>query len=193
MRTFRIKNLLFTLVIISVLSLFITKATSIGKSFPRPAAEEIKIIKVEPFVYCSLSRVGSFSEIESMVGELMQHLQNQNVFPTGPMIGIFHGQAGVSDPESLRWEIGFPVNEQAQVLAPLEKKLWNYTTVAMAIYQGPYDKTGETILKIQEWLEENGYQQVGPVMERYLDPDPSRTSPQRLKTEIWVPCEASID
>ncbi len=193
MRKFRIETLLFTLAIISVVSLFLIKATSAVKPSPLPAAEEIKIIKVEPFVYCSLGRVGSFSEIESMVGELMQHLQNQNVFPTGPMIGIFHGQTGVSDPENLRWEIGFPVNEQAQVLAPLEKKQWTHTAVAMAIHQGPYDKTGETILKIQEWLEENGYQQVGPIMERYLDPDPSRTSSQRLKTEIWIPCKLSTD
>lgn len=189
MKKRRIENPVFIAVIISVLCLSFIRFLSAAEPSPFAVAQEIKIIAVEPFVYCSLSQAGSFSEIESTVGELMQHLRNQNVFPTGSMIGIFHGDPGVSDPESLKWEIGFPVNEQAQVLAPLEKKQWTYLTVAMAIHEGPYDKTGETILKIQEWLEENGYQQDGPVLERYLDPEPARTSPEHLKTEVWIPCK----
>lgn len=153
-----------------------------------PASGKVEFRTVEPFVYCSLGREGSFSEIEATVGELMQHMQNQNVFPTGAMIGIYYGDAGLADPDRMRWEIGFPINEQAQVLAPLEKKQWVFSQVAVSIHQGPYDTIGETISKIQEWLEENGYSQAGPILERYLDPDPSRVSSNGLKTEIWIPC-----
>ncbi len=153
-----------------------------------PAPGKVEIRTVEPFVYCSLGREGSFSEIEATVGELMQHMQNQNVFPTGAMIGIYYGDAGLTDPDRMRWEIGFPINEQAQVLAPLEKKQWVFSQVAVSIHQGPYDTIGETITTIQEWLEENGYSQAGPILERYLDPDPSRVSSSGLKTEIWIPC-----
>ncbi|MBC7361772.1 MAG: GyrI-like domain-containing protein [Candidatus Aminicenantes bacterium] len=184
-----LETLVFTLVMTLIFSIALIWAlySSEGQQLPAPGKVEIR--QVEPFVYCSLSRKGSFSEIEAAVGELMQHMQNQNVFPTGPMIGIYHGDPSLSDPENIQWEVGFPINEQAFVQSPLQKKQWIFTTVAVGIHEGPYEKTGETILKMRVWLEENGYVQNGPVLERYLDPDPSRTTPDRLKTEIWLPCK----
>lgn len=180
----------FIYIFVFFLALLLLSADAVLTAKPQqlPAPGKIEIRTVEPFVFCSLSRVGSFEEIESLIGELMQHMQNQNVFPTGGLIGIFYGDANLSDPEKIQWEMGFPINEQAQVLAPLEKKQWAFTTVAVSLHQGPYEQTGETILKIQEWLEENGYVQNGPILERYHDPDPSRVSGNDLRTEIWIPC-----
>jgi len=153
------------------------------------AAGRVEIKQVEPFVYCSLSRTGSFSEIEAAVGELLQQMQVQNVLPMGSMIGIYHGDPTLSDPEKIQWEVGFPINEQALVQAPLQKKQWTFTAVAVSLHEGPYEKTGETILNMRQWLEDNGYVQNGPILERYLDTDPVSTSPDRLKTEIWLPCK----
>lgn len=177
------------LITIPLLLLALVSSYIQGEAQQLPQPGKVEIRQVEPFVYCSLSRKGSFSEIQALVGELMQHMQNQNIFPTGPMIGIYHGDPNLADPENIEWEMGFPINEQAFVQAPLQKKQWIFTTVAVAVHEGPYEKTGETILKIREWLEENGYVQNGPILERYLDPDPSRTTPDRLKTEIWLPCK----
>ena len=168
-------------------SLFLFSAKLSAQQLPAPGQVEIR--EVEPFVYCSLSREGSFSEIESAIAELMRYMQLQNVFPTGPMIGIFHGDPTLSDPNKIQWEIGFPVDQQAFVQAPLQKKQWTFTTVAVGVHEGPYEKTGETILKMREWLENNGYVQNGPVLERYLDSEPSKTTPDHLKTEIWLPCK----
>ncbi|MCI4444837.1 MAG: GyrI-like domain-containing protein [Candidatus Aminicenantes bacterium] len=168
-------------------SLFLFSAKLSAQQLPAPGQVEIR--EVEPFVYCSLSREGSFSEIESAIAELMRYMQLQNVFPTGPMIGIFHGDPTLSDPNKIQWEIGFPVDQQAFVQAPLQKKQWTFTTVAVGVHEGPYEKTGETILKMREWLENNGYVQNGPVLERYLDSDPSKMTPDHLKTEIWLPCK----
>jgi len=186
------KELLTFLPILSVFFFLVLPSASsslINSTQNLPAPGKVEIREVQPFAYCSLSRTGSFEDIESMVGELMQHLQNQNIFPAGSMIGIFHGDPSLSDPSSIQWEIGFPVGEQVVVMAPLQKKVWTFTTVAVGIHEGPYEKTGETILKMREWLEENGYVQNGPVLERYLDPDPSRLSSERLRTEIWLPCK----
>ncbi|MCX8161339.1 MAG: GyrI-like domain-containing protein [Candidatus Saccharicenans sp.] len=188
MKNRRTKFNIFISFITFALSLVIFCSISAAGQQQLPAPGKIEVRSVEPFVYCSLGREGSFSEIESTVGELMQHMQNQNVFPTGAMIGIYYGNVGMSDPDKMRWEIGFPINEQAQVLAPLEKKQWPFSQVAVCVHQGPYDTIGETITKIQEWLEENGYSQAGPILERYLDPDPSRVSSGGPKTEIWIPC-----
>lgn len=180
---------IFLMIIFSLVSTLTATSESVQQQLPPPGRVEIRT--VEPFVYCSLSRSGSFSEIMEAAGELIQNMHLQNIFPMGPMIGIFHGDPNLSDPEKMQWELGFPISEQAQVLAPLEKKVWTFTTVAVSVHQGPYDQTGETILKIQEWLEENGYVQNGPILERYLDPEPSRLSRSSLRTEIWIPCRKS--
>ncbi len=182
------KIIVFFLGLITAAGLTLSGAPSTSGQQQLPAPGKVEVRSVEPFVYCSLSRQGSFSEIEALIGELIQHMQNQNVFPTGAMIGIYYGEPGLSDTENMRWEIGFPINEQAQVLAPLEKKQWSFSQVAVSVHQGPYDTIGETILKIQEWLEESGYTQAGPILERYLDPEPSRVGSTSLKTEIWIPC-----
>jgi len=188
MKNSNTKNLIFILCLILGFNLAFFRSSSASGQQQLPAPGKVEVRSVEPFVYCALSREGSFSEIESLIGELMQHMQNQMVFPTGAMIGIYYGDPGLTEADKMRWEIGFPINEQAQVLAPLEKKQWTFSQVAVSVHQGPYDTIGQTILQIQEWLEENGYSQAGPILERYLDPDPSQMSSGSLKTEIWIPC-----
>ncbi|HAR37002.1 MAG TPA: hypothetical protein DCR87_08945 [Acidobacteria bacterium] len=188
MKKRKFKIFIFVLILMLVFSLNFVRAFSSSKQQQPPPPGQVEIRTVEPFVYCCLSREGSFSELEAVLGELMQNMQIQNILPAGPMIGIYYGDPELTDPEKMRWEIGFPISEQVQVLAPLEKKVWSFTTVAVSVHQGPYDKAGETILKMQEWLEANGYAQSGPILERYLDPDPSRVSASGLKTEIWIAC-----
>jgi len=188
MKKRKFENFIFVPILMLVFSLSLVRAFLPSKQQQPPPPGQVEIRTVEPFAYCCLSREGSFSEIESTIGELMQHMQNQNILPAGPMVGIYYGDPELTDPEKMRWEIGFPISEQVQVLAPLEKKVWSFTTVAVSVHLGPYDKAGETILKMQEWLEANGYAQSGPILERYLDPDPSRVSASGLKTEIWIAC-----
>ncbi|HEK85257.1 MAG TPA: GyrI-like domain-containing protein [Candidatus Aminicenantes bacterium] len=185
----RLKILNFILGLTLILSLIISSAVPQLSAQQLPPPGKVEIREVEPFVYCSLSRQGSFSDIQSAVGELMQYMQSQNIYPTGSMIGIFHGDPTLSDPNNIQWEVGFPIDQQAFVQAPLQKKQWTFTQVAVGVHEGPYEKTGETILKMRQWLEDNGYVQNGPILERYLDSDPSKTSPENLKTEIWLPCK----
>jgi AraC family transcriptional regulator len=184
-----LKSLILILFFVSVLVTGLILAIPEREGQGQLAAGRVEIKQVEPFVYCSLSRTGSFSEIEAAVGELLQQMQVQNVLPMGSMIGIYHGDPTLSDPEKIQWEVGFPINEQALVQAPLQKKQWTFTAVAVSLHEGPYEKTGETILNMRQWLEDNGYVQNGPILERYLDTDPVSTSPDRLKTEIWLPCK----
>jgi len=184
------RRVLFNSLLIVLFFLFLTPIFSSSSAITQVGGTiNVEIKEVEPFVYCSLPRQGSFSDVQAAVGELLQYMQTQNVFPTGSMIGIYHSDPTMSDPEKIRWEVGFPINEQALVQAPLAKNIWNFKTVAVAVHVGPYDKTGETILKMREWLEGNGYAQNGPVLERYLDSDPGNVSPEKLRTEIWLPCK----
>ena len=157
----------------------------------KPASKEetVSVQEVTPFVYVCISHKGPFSEIENVIGQLMMSCQNQNIYPGGPMIGVYYNSPDEVKPEDLQWEIGFPVTPQVMPQSPLEKKQWNFTQVATATHAGPYEKTGETIAKVYEWLEANGYTQAGPLLERYLTMPTPDTKPEDMKTEIWIPCE----
>jgi effector-binding domain-containing protein len=147
----------------------------------------VDVKEVEPFSYCSISHKGPISAIQDVIGQLILELQNQNLQPMGPMIGIVQGDPKLLKPETMEWEVGFPVVDQALVQPPLMKKRWIFKTVAWAIHVGSYDKTPETIDKILTWMEENGYSQAGPVAEQYTDMNPEQIKPENLRTEIWIP------
>ena len=147
----------------------------------------VDVKEVEPFTYCSISHKGPISDIQDVIGQLILELQNQNLQPMGPMFGIFEGDPKLLKPETMEWEIGFPVVEQALIQPPLGKKRWIFKSVAWATHVGSYDKTPETIGKILTWMEENGYSQAGPVAEQYTDVNPEQVKPENLRTEIWIP------
>jgi effector-binding domain-containing protein len=162
-------------------------ATAAGRH-PASGSESVTVQQAEAFVYVCLPQKGSFEKMSEAIGSLLQQMQFQNVVPAGPMIGIYFNSPAQAKPEDLQWEIGFPITSQSFVQPPLEKKEWNYTTVAVSLHQGPYEKTGETIQKIMDWLTANSYVPAGPILERYQDMNPDELKPEDLKTEIWIPC-----
>lgn len=155
------------------------------------AEEVVSLREISPFPYCSIHHKGPFTEIQEVIGKLMQAFQSQNIFPAGPMIGIYYNSPAEVNPEDLDWEVGFPVTAQVMAQAPLEKKQWDLTPVASCLHVGPYEKTTDTISKILDWMKANGYVQTGPVMERYLDMNPAAVKPEELRTEVWIPCQKS--
>jgi effector-binding domain-containing protein len=175
------------LILITILFIFAPLRYLIGLPM---ISIRVKIQEVEPFVYCSIRHKGPFSEIEQVIQNLIATMRGQNVYPQGPMIGIYHTVPGPEDPENMQmeWEIGFPITEQALVQAPLERKIWEHTLVASAIHIGPYEETGETITDIFQWMEANGYDSAGPVLERYLETGTPEGPPESQKAEIWIPC-----
>ena len=156
-------------------------------------AAQVKLQKVEPFVYFCLKHKGPFSAIQEVVSRLLLESQSQNVFPSGPLMGVYYSNPEQVKHDQLEWEMGFPVTPQALVQPPLEKKEWNFTEVAVCLHKGSYEKTGETITKMMQWMEANGYAAAGPIMERYLDMNPEEIKPADLKTEIWIPVKSSRD
>jgi effector-binding domain-containing protein len=151
--------------------------------------DSITVQQVEAFAYVCLQQKGPFDKMQEAIGSLIQEMRAQNVVPGGPMIGVYFNSPAQVKPEDLQWEIGFPVTSQALIQPPLEKKEWNFTQVVVSLHQGPYEKAGETIQKMMEWMEANGYFPAGPFLERYMDMNPEELKPEELKTEVWIPCQ----
>ncbi len=144
---------------------------------------------VEPFAYCALERTGALSKMSAAVGQLIEEMQGQNLFSAirGPMVAVYPLPPWPEDPGDMAWEIGFIVTAQTEPLAPLIKKVWDHPTVASVVHVGPYEKSGETIDRLLAWMKAGGYVVDGPLMERYLN-NPTQVAPEKLRTEIWVPC-----
>ena len=156
------------------------------------AAEDLAVTikEVEPFPYLAITHKGPYSDMATVIGQVVGAMQAQGLFPQirGPLVGVYYNSPGAVAPGDLSWEIGFIVTSQTTAEVPLLKKTWGYRTVAAALYVGPYDGAGAAIGKVMAWIAANGYVPTGPVLERYLDQNPTGVAPEKLRTEIWVPC-----
>jgi AraC family transcriptional regulator len=158
----------------------------LGLTVHAASIDNIEVINVEPFGYCCIHKQGPFTEIVSAINELWQQMQQQQIMPTGTMLGIFYNAPADVKPEELDWEIGFPVTN-VNPQPPLLSKIWDFSTVAKTVHTGPFENTGETFEKVFQWMEANGYEQDGPVLERYLTMPGPDIDPSSMKAEIWVP------
>ncbi len=169
----------------AVAAITLVPAASLGQGADQ--AFSPSVIKVTPFAYVCIPHQGPYSAVQDVIAALMAASQSQNIHPAGLMFGVYYNSPMEVKPEELVWEVGFPVTAQAVPEAPLVKKVWEYKEVARAIHVGPYDKVGDTIMKLGEWFVSQGYKPDGPVFERYLDMNPNQTDPAKLRTEVWVP------
>lgn len=152
---------------------------------------EVTIKEVEPFPYLAIAHTGPYTDMGLVIGQVVGAMQAQGLFPQirGPLVGVYYDSPATTRPQDLSWEVGFIVTAQTTAEVPLIKKTWEYRTVAAALYVGPYDGAGAAIAKIMARLSALGYQAAGPILERYLDADPSAVDPSKLRTEIWIPCQ----
>jgi len=175
---------------IAVLFIFVLfiYMTSIG-SLPLSSLSgaQISVKEIEPFVFVSLRHTGPYSDMEPVILEMMQHMQNQNLTPAGPMMSIYYTDPIEGEEASTEWAVAFPVTQSSIVQGPLERGQWEYELVASTIHSGPYDQTGDTIEEMLKWIEDHGYERTGPITGTYLNMPDASTPPSQLKTEIWIP------
>jgi AraC family transcriptional regulator len=127
--------------------------------------------------------------MDAVITQLINHMQNQNISPQGPPISIYHSMPDDTEAAELEWEVGFPVSPHVEPQDPLRKKVWDYPQVAQTVHTGSYETSGDTILEILDWMDENGYVQDGPILGKYLNMPSPETPPDKLRTEIWIPCK----
>jgi effector-binding domain-containing protein len=156
----------------------------------RPQELEISIIQVEAFPYCAIAHTGPYTDMPSVAQDLVGAMQAQGLLVRilGPLVGVFYNWTPDTPPEDLDWDAGFVIEAQSSILPPLMIKIWDFRTVAAARYVGPYEKSGEAVDAIMDWLDAEGYEVDGPVTERFLDENPAAVDPDKRVTEIWVPC-----
>ncbi len=151
-------------------------------------SDTVTIRRIEPFAYLCLEYKGPFSQVQEAFTRMAEEARHQNALPIGPLMTISYGIPEQDSSQDLQWELGFPVTPQSLIQPPLMKKAWSYTQVAVSLHQGAYGGIGETVARMLRWMENNGLELAGPIVERYLYMSPAEVSPEQRKTEVWIPC-----
>ncbi|MBN2245084.1 MAG: GyrI-like domain-containing protein [Candidatus Aminicenantes bacterium] len=171
----------------SICFLFVCMSTAASHPLALSTGAQISVKKIEPFFYVSFRHTGPYSDIEPVILEMMQHMQNQNLTPAGPMMSIYYTDPVEGQEANTEWAVAFPVAQANMVQAPLVQGQWDYTQVVYTLHTGPYDKTGDTIEEMLSWIDEHGYERSGPIVGTYMNMPDANTPPNQLKTEIWIP------
>ncbi len=167
----------------------ITASAALNTHEETPEKEFVSVQEVFSFSYCCIPHKGPFTEIEGVIGQLIQAIQEQKIAPAGNMIGVYYNNPEMVKPEDLQWEVGLPILPQVEVKAPLEKKEWKFTHVVTAIHKGPYEEVGKTYSKMFEWMQANKLTPAGPLMERFRTMTTPDTKTEDIRSEIWIPCQ----
>jgi AraC family transcriptional regulator len=150
--------------------------------------QEVEIKEIESSWYACMVFGGPFDRMEKSVQTFIGEFFKQGLAPTGALLGIYFNDARLVKPEELKWDVGFPVNKDANVQPPLKKVEFKKTTAAVYLHIGPYENMDKAYEKIFKFVEDNGYKIVWPVFDKYLN-NPMEVKPEELKTEMIIPVE----
>ncbi len=115
--------------------------------------------------------------------EMYQHLGELGVETVGPPFVIYHA-FGPGDVDA---EISVPVAHPVEESGRLTSRVLPAGTVARTLHRGAYDQLGAAYTELTEWVDDHGFEAVGPASERYLTEPGPDVAPADYLTEIDLP------
>ncbi len=175
MRRFSLIVAVFVTVMISTLPLSAQEGAEARKAVDKEAKKaektELKVIEIEPFSYAAVEMTGSYEKHGDAFMKLYSAVGMQGLPMTEAPFGIYWNSPDDTAEEELKWEIGMPVPGDKELAAPIVLKKWEWTTVIQKDFDGVID--GDEIKAayygMYEWVEANGYEIAGPMLERFLN------------------------
>ena len=103
-------------------------------------------------------------------------------------IGLSYDDPKVTESDKCRYDACLTISKAVKASGEIGVKNIDGGKYAVFMFKGSYDKLGEVYDFIfGSWLVDSDYElRDVPVMEKYLN-NPNRTSPEKLKTEIYLP------
>jgi effector-binding domain-containing protein len=160
-----------------------------------PFAVVVERDNADPTVAVRLQQLMAELDLGALFGEQLGRLfeyAQSNGLRAGPPYARYH-EFG---PENADIEIGLPLDEQVDDLAPVDPDADGEIgssqlpagRCAVAVHLGAYEELGRTYQALEEWIAANGHQPAGPPWESYLVLPPDvDNDPTRLRTEISWP------
>lgn len=152
----------------------------------------IKFVVAEPFYYCAVEMTGSYEQHPTAFMTLYSEAAKQGLAMAEAPFGIYWNSPQDTSEETLKWEIGMPVPEDKEILEPLKKIKWEYTSLVTKGFEGAFESEEmyAAYAEIFEWIEENGFEPAGPMLEKFLDTPSSNEAGETIgKVEIIIPVQ----
>jgi AraC family transcriptional regulator len=150
---------------------------------------EVKIVRREPVRVAFMRHVGPYAEVGKTWDRFLPALGKEGLLGGGPeLIGICHDDPEVTPPARIRYDACVSVDEVFVPMGEIGVQVIAGGDYAMTTHFGPYNKLGETYIKlVGQWLPRSGRQlRSCPCFEVYLN-DPQSTDPEDLLTDIYAP------
>ncbi len=163
-----------------------------------------RIVELEPRTFLYLSFTGPYPSLDfgGAFVRLWAEVKRQGLYTAGiEHIGVYYDDPKLTDASELRTEAGLVVNKTPEANGDFAVRTIAGGRYAVFTHIGPYDEVTPTYDAIfGEWVPANCdceecdcspgecrcILRDEPVFEKYCN-DPTRTAPEKLKTEIYVP------
>jgi len=156
--------------------------------------DSIKVQDIEAFTYIAHERKGSYSQMNAAYTTLWEESVKQFLaYDEHGFFSVYHNSPSNTKEEDLKWEVGSKLieDEGDEILNPLKKKKWDFKKVVTIKYDGPIgEEMGQAYEGIMKYISENGYQVVGPSLERHLKRPQMKDGVLIGSVKIWMPIEA---
>jgi AraC family transcriptional regulator len=149
---------------------------------------KIKMLEAKTVLY--MSAKGDYSSIDygKYFQRLWQEVKSQKLFSAGiEHLGVYYNDPKITSAEHLSCDICLVVAKPAVANGDVGLKTIQGGKYAVFTYMGEYINLGLAYDKIyREWFPESTYQMANrPCFEKYVS-DPTRVTPDKLKTEIYI-------
>lgn len=143
--------------------------------------ENIEVAATPELTIFSIRKVINVKHAGELINEVFEAISKEPFEPIGAPLFIYHSPE--YNPESYDMEFAIPVPE----VSPRTRSLPS-VRAAKLYYAGNYQGLTEAYQQLGQWVEQQGYQVVGPTMELYLT-DPNTTAADKNEVLIYLPID----
>lgn len=149
---------------------------------------DIVLKDIEPIRVAALrDTIPSYSEQGHLWNELAEHIKKHDAKIVPPCMVIYHETSHKYE-EAVDAEVIEPIVGDLPETDRIKVKLLDgVKQMAAVVHKGPFRTINMAYSAISKWIEDNGYEIVGPVRELYLKGDWMTDDPNEYITEIQFP------
>ena len=152
-----------------------------------------KVVELDPKTVLFISATGMYDPnvFQSSYQQMWEEVKRQGIYSAGiEHIGLYYNNPEITEDINIKYDICLRVCKPVEPNGNIGVKEIAGGKYAIFTYIGEYNKVGRAYDKIYgELLSKGGFELRGNYcFEKYVS-DPRRTTPEKLKTEIYIPIE----
>lgn len=143
--------------------------------------ENIEVAATPEMIIFSIRKVINVKDAGQLINEVFEAVSQKEIEPVGAPLFIYHSPE--YSPENYDMEFAIPVAETGP-----DTRTLTSVKAAKLYYAGNYQGLTEAYQQLGQWVEQQGFQVVGPPMELYLT-DPNTTAADKNEVLIYLPID----